>query len=325
MSNPIVPFEPVEVLSDLEFFGPDIHTAFARFLQIEVANGDATDDTIAAYFREVGLWVRWCDAKGVAPETVRRLHIEAYREDLKQQGLSVSTRSHKLSIIRRFYDGAVRAGLRKDNPAAGVKGGKDSTPPEEKIKALTSHALSKLADNISAETLIGKRDRAIVALMAVHGLRRVEIARLDEASLEEDGDKASLKVHGKGHRIRRVFLRPDTFNLLWVYLQSKRDLNYPAPGPLFVSHSNRSRGARISRRSLNDIVDHYLNASWLKRAGVSCHALRHTFGTLAVAGGAKIEHLRDAMGHSKLETTGIYVKAVERGKNNPANFIDVEF
>jgi site-specific recombinase XerD len=46
---------------------------------------------------------------------------------------------------------------------------------------------------------------------------------------------------------------------------------------------------------------------------------------VAVANGAKVEHLRDAMGHSKLETTSIYVKAVEKAKNNPAFFINVEF
>jgi integrase/recombinase XerD len=57
---------------------------------------------------------------------------------------------------------------------------------------------------------------------------------------------------------------------------------------------------------------------------VSCHTLRHTHGTLAVAGGAKVEQLRDSMGHKDIATTSIYVKAVERVKNNPAQFIDVD-
>ncbi|MDQ3814658.1 MAG: tyrosine-type recombinase/integrase, partial [Armatimonadota bacterium] len=77
-------------------------------------------------------------------------------------------------------------------------------------------------------------------------------------------------------------------------------------------------------RSLNAVVDRYLDATALKRMGVSCHALRHTFGTLSVAGGAKVEHVKDALGHSKLETTGIYVKAVERAKNNPSHCIGVD-
>ncbi len=328
-SGEIVPLAEViegEVLEDVDAQAPlDIHAAFAEFLRLDVANGDATADTIAAYEREVIMWAKWCQGQGVRPESVRRPHIVAYREEMKAQGLSVATRSHKLSIVRRFYEAAVQAGLMDGNPASGVKGGKDLTPGEEKIKALTHNALYLLAQSIPGDTLLGRRDRAIVALMAVHGLRRVEVARLDEESLEEDGATASLVVHGKGGRIRRVFLRPDTHAALHAYLCAKREGSYASGGALFVSHSNRTRGGRISRRSLNDIVDGYLSASALKKAGVSCHALRHTFGTLAVAGGAKVEHLRDAMGHSRLETTGLYVKAIERVKNNPANFIDVEF
>lgn len=324
----VVEGEVLEALQVLEVDAAsprDILDAFAQFLRLDVANGDATPDTIAAYQREVVMWVKWCQARDIVPQDARRSDIVAYREDLKRQGISVTTRSHKLSIVRRFYEAAVQAGLIAGNPASGVKGGKDLTPGEEKIKALTHNALARLAESIPQDTFLGRRDRAIIALMAVHGLRRVEVARLDEASLEEDGVTASLVVHGKGGRIRRVFLRADTFAVLHSYLSAKREAGYESVGPLFVSHSNRSRGARISRRSLNDIVDGYLSGAALKKSGVSCHALRHTFGTLAVAGGAKVEHLRDAMGHSRLETTGLYVKAIERVKNNPANFIDVEF
>lgn len=332
LSSEIVPLGEVvegEVLEALEALNAqaphEIHAAFAQFLRLDVANGDATPDTIAAYQREVVMWVKWCQDQSIAPQDACRSDIVAYREHLKSQGISVTTRSHKLSIVRRFYESAVQAGLMAGNPASGVKGGKDLTPGEEKIKALTHNALARLAESIPGDTLLGRRDRAIVALMAVHGLRRVEVARLDEESLEEDGSSASLVVHGKGGRTRRVFLRPDTHAVVHSYLSSKRELGYEGGGALFVSHSNRTRGGRISRRSLNDIVDKYLSGAALKKAGVSCHALRHTFGTLAVAGGAKVEHLRDAMGHSRLETTGLYVRAIERVKNNPANFIDVEF
>jgi site-specific recombinase XerD len=111
---------------------------------------------------------------------------------------------------------------------------------------------------------------------------------------------------------------------LKAYDAAKNAAMLPLEGAYFVAHCNHGReiDCRVSRSY--DIVDKHLNMSALKKSGVSCHALRHTFGTLAVAGGAKIEHLRDAMGHSNIETTAIYVRAVERSKNNPSNFIDVE-
>lgn len=306
----------------------DIHEAFARFMRVDVANGDATADTISAYFREVGNWVRWCHKYGIAPESARRVHIEAFREDLKQRGLSVVTRAHKLSIIRRFYESAVKEGLRPDNPAERVRAGKDLTNPEEKIKVLSERALSALVNALPVEGLSGRRDRAVIALMAAHGLRRIEIHRLNHESIQGDiggPELGILQVEGKGHKMRRVHLRPDTWAALSLYVATKFEAGYLTQGAVFVGHGNNGRGSRLSRVSLNAIVDKHLNAASLKKAGVSCHALRHTFGTLAVAGGAKVEHLRDAMGHSKLETTGIYVKAVEKAKNNPAFFINVEF
>ncbi len=304
--------------------GEDIFQAFSRFVQIHIAQGDATDDTIRAYYREVDFWVQWCQRHNVDVADARRIHIEMYRQEMKQQGLRINTRSHKLSIIRRFYDSAVEAGLRDNNPAAGVRGGKDQTPGEEKIKSLTNAALIRLMSVINTDKLVGKRDRAIIAMMAIHGLRRIEIERMNESSLLVQEDLASIEVQGKGNRMRQVYLRPDTYRVITDYLIAKHKAGFVAEGPCFISLSNRSRGQRISRRSLNEIVDHYLNEASLKRVGVSCHSLRHTFGTLSIAGGAKVEDLKEAMGHVEIESTELYVKAIARVENNPANFIDIE-
>ena len=295
------------------------------FLQIDVANGDATPDTIVAYRREVGAWVEWCRVNGFDAAGVSRHEVEMYREHLKQRGLAVSTRAFKLSIVRRFYDAAVRHNLIAQNPATGVRPGKDLTAPEDKMKTLDKAGLAALVAGIPGDTLAGARDRAIVGLMALHGLRRIEVHRLSHESLiGADSETPYLEVEGKGSKRRRVFLRDDTLNALSVYFYAKFEAGYKDQGAMFVAHGNNGRGQRLSRQALNEIVGKHLSAAHLKKAGVNCHALRHTFGTLAVAGGAKIEHLRDAMGHSNIETTSIYVKAVERSKHNPANFIDVE-
>ena len=310
------------------FIADNIYDAFAYFLRVEVANGDATEDTVEAYHREVGNWIKWCEARDSAPEKAQRFHLEAFREEMKRRGLAIPTRAHKLSIIRRFYESAIYAGLREDNPAGRVWAGKDLSSPEDKLNVLSEGALLALVDSLPDEGLSGLRDRLVVALMAAHGLRRVEIHRLNHENV--DGDLKSLQpgsllVDGKGHRVRRVFLRADTWASLVAYLREKEKSGYDSQGAIFVGHGNNGRGHRLSRVSINAIVDKYLNAAHLKKIGVSCHALRHTFGTLAVANGAQVEHLRDAMGHGRLETTGVYVKAVEKAKNNPAFFINVEF
>ena len=307
-----------------ETLPPTFAQAFADFLDIDVADGDATEDTVRTYLTSVASFLSWCANENLAPAAVRRADIERYRADLKLSGNAVATRARKLSIVRRFYEAAIKHGLVRDNPALRVRGGKDLTPPEEKIKALTRGALVDLLASIPLDTLLGRRDRAVIALMAVHGLRRIEVHRLDHAHIETGGEATALVVHGKGNRVRRVFLRDDTAAAVTAYIEAKTERGAALDGALFLSLSNRTSGQRLSRRGLNFVVDSYLHPLGLKRAGVSCHSLRHTHGTLAVSGGAKIEQLRDAMGHSKIETTSIYIRAVERVKNNPANFIDVE-
>ena len=299
--------------------------AFEWFLRIDVANGDATPDTVEAYRREVGAWVKWCESQGYDPANISRHEVEMYRESMKERGFAVSTRAFKLSIVRRFYDSAVRHGFAQTNPADGVRPGKDLTAPEDKMKVLDRESLTKLIAAIPGDTLAGTRDRAIVGLMALHGLRRIEVHRLDHASLRGgDSGNPHLEVQGKGSKRRLVYLRQDTFEALETYRHAKFEANLKDDGAIFVGHGNNGRGQRLSRQALNEIVAKHLNAANLKKLGVNCHALRHTFGTLSVAGGAKIEHLRDAMGHAHIDTTSIYVKAVEKQKYNPANFIDVE-
>ncbi len=306
----------------------NIYDAFAYFLRAEVASGDATQDTVEAYHREVGNWIKWCRARDLLPEDAQGYHLEAFREELKRRGLSIATRAHKLSIIRRFYESAVYVGLREDNPAADVWAGKDPTSPEEKLKILSEKALAALVLSLPHEGLSGLRDRAVVALMAAHGLRRVEIQRLNHESVvgnQRSSEPCSLLVDGRGHKVRRVFLRDDTWATLAAYFHEKEQAGYALQNAIFVGHGNNGRGQRLSRVSINAIVDKYLNAAHLKGIGVSCHALRHTFGTISIANGADLEHLRNTMGHALIETTGVYVKAVQKGKDNPAFFINVEF
>ena len=268
----------------------DAMDAFEWFLRIDVANGDATPDTVEAYRREVGAWVNWCQSQGYDPAQISRHEIEMYRESMKARGFAVSTRAFKLSIIRRFYDSAVRHGFAQTNPADGVRPGKDLTAPEDKMKVLDRESLAKLIAAIPGDTLAGTRDRAIVGLMALHGLRRIEVHRLDHASLRGgDSGNPHLEVQGKGSKRRLVYRRQDTFEALEIYRHAKFEANLKDEGAIFVGHGNNGRGQRLSRQALNEIVSKHLNAANLKKLGVNCHALRHTFGTLSVAGGAKIE------------------------------------
>src|ERR1039458_9617521 len=100
---------------------PAFDAAFADFLCIDVANGDASPDTVRSYRSEVTMWVSWCASQNFDPATVTPTHIKRYRQALLEGVYKPITIRWKLTIVRRFYEAARNAGLRADNPAAGVK------------------------------------------------------------------------------------------------------------------------------------------------------------------------------------------------------------
>jgi site-specific recombinase XerD len=95
--------------------------AFANFLRIDVANGDASADTLRTYRAQVGAWVQWCGEHGINPATATAMDVKTYRQALVTDGYKLQSVAFKLTLVRRFYDAAKEAGYRPDNPAAGVK------------------------------------------------------------------------------------------------------------------------------------------------------------------------------------------------------------
>ena len=94
----------------------DFHAAFADFLCIDVANGDASPDTVRSYRSEVALWVAWCASQNFDPATVTAMHIKRYRQALLEGGYKPITIRWKLTIVRPL--GGLR-GWRMSEPCAG--------------------------------------------------------------------------------------------------------------------------------------------------------------------------------------------------------------
>ena len=84
----------------------------------------------------------------------------------------------------------------------------------------------------------------------------------------------------------------------------------------------------MSRRGIGYLIDNYLTQCNLKRIdnhqSRSAHSLRHTAGTLSLAGGASLREVQDLLGHRDPETTAIYAHVLDRYENNPANRIDID-
>jgi site-specific recombinase XerD len=259
--------------------------------------------------------------------------LTKFRQLLRERGAQPATINRKLSALCAFVDHARKRGIVNWRVTDLVKGEKQRTDPKERIRqhlpAVTvegiAEALRKVLDALPDKGLQALRDKTIIALMALHGLHRVEVARLSLSDLiEEKEGLFSLRVFGKGDKIRIVQLRQDTTELLKRYLaalkRSKIEPIADAYGvPLFFS-LRKQKGKRLTLQQINNIVDEAFKAAGLKRKGLSCHSLRHSFGTIsATKRGVPIPDLAAYMGHSNISTTSLYAHAV--GVVNPSAMI----
>lgn len=146
------------------------------------------------------------------------------------------------------------------------------------------------------------RDLAIVGLMLLDGLRSCEVLALDRDDLLLP--ESQMRVRGKGNKPRWLPLPPETIQLLDHYLRLERPLNCGAP--LFVGLKGRARGRRLTAAGLRSLFRHHRRTTSVLKANP--HRFRHTFATDMVRAGISLPALMRLMGHSKIETTLVYVQ-----------------
>lgn len=304
--------------------------AFANFLRVDIANGDASADTLRHYRNEVAQWAAWCAQQGFDPATATVTHVKQYRAALVEHHYAPVSIRWKLSIIRRFYEAARNAGLRPDNPAAGVRSPRVRQAAES-FKYLSDEELTRLFAAIpdpdlaqGVEKVKRLRNLLMVTMMALQALRTIEVHRANVEDLTEKSEHLALLVRGKT-RDRIVYLRPDTARRMKQYLELRGKVERDAAGtPLFTALDRSHRGARLSRRHIRLQTDKYLRLADLKRPGISNHALRHTAATLGYLHTGDLRAVQDFLGHADPRQTSRYAHVVDMAKRNPALFIQAK-
>jgi len=288
----------------------------ADWLHLDVANGDACVDTLKTYRGNFEAWLTWCKENQVHPGQATIEDIKGWRQNLIAAGSKPSTISLKLTTVRRFYQSAVDRGILKSNPAANVRAPRERRAVKEQIKYLSAGEAELLFRAVPKDSEIKSlRDKAMIGLMALEGLRRVEIVRACASDIGSDLEGLRLLVHGKGKE-RFIYPREDTAQALQEYLTARGAVERDDHGePLFVQvRKGGTAMGRISRTGVNKVVDHYLQKAGLKRKGLSCHALRHTCGALLYQATRDVRAVQETLGHSNIATSAGYAHIVERGK-----------
>ena len=248
---------------------------------------------------------------------VTRAHVLAWRADQEQRGLAGATIRRKLAALASLFDhllenNAVAGG----NPVHGVKRPRIETN-EGKTPALGDHQAKALLEAPDPSTLKGQRDRAILAVLLYHGLRREEAALLKVADILERRGIQHLRIHGKGGKLRYVPLHPVAADRIYTYLEQSGHHREDPKAPLFRPLRGRQTGAGISANGLYALVGQYAKAAGIEVAGLGVHGLRATAATNALEHEADIAKVQAWLGHANISTTRMYDRRHSRPEDSP--------
>ena len=280
---------------------------------------DKSPETRGTYRRTLNEFERYHATRAARPSSRFRFvedDVEAYKTYLMdERELSQVSVSTYLTALRRLCDYLVARGDLEENPARGVKGNR--RPQSHSRGVLTEAEVDTLFEAVPQATEIGRRDRALMALMVYGGLSEIELVRADVGDLDRTLMGTFLRVQGKGRETKdeRVELDAEALDPLEIYLLDREAARPSAP--LFVSLGHRSAGTRLNTRSVRGRVNGHLRAAKVKRRGISPHSLTHTAALIWLNSGMAVEEVRRRMRHGTLETTMISFKKQGLLKDRP--------
>ena len=253
--------------------------------------------------------------------SVARSHIIAWRKDMERRGLAPASIRRKLSALSSLFDYLCERNAVTGNPVDGVKrpmanGNEGSTP------ALGDAQARKLLEAPPADTLKGVRDRAILATLLYHGIRREELCGLRVKDLHSRQGVMHFRVKGKRSKIRFVPVNAAAQRMIEDYLALTGHRS-DVEGALFRPVKNNRTG-RLDRHLdpasvYQNIVRKYGLETGLSAEvmGLCVHSLRATAATNALSHDSDIAKVQEWLGHANVSTTRLYDRRKSKPEDSP--------
>jgi integrase/recombinase XerC len=262
---------------------------FLKYLEIERA---ASAHTLRAYRKDLEEFSKFVNIK---PEDVELADVRGFIAEQIKSGLNKTSVSRRLASIRSFFKFLYREGYKRINPAKLV-----SKPKLPKLlpRFLSVDDAFALVERPVGTGFLPARDRAILELLYSSGLRVSEISSLniDDINTKE----GFLKVKGKGRKERMVPVGSKAIDAIKSYMVERIALK-SKDRFLFLNR----RGKGFSDRGVRRLVVKYARMTGIS-GKIGPHALRHTFATHLLQGGADLRVIQELLGHSSLSTTQKY-------------------
>lgn len=270
--------------------------SFLEYLQYERAY---SADTIVAYRNDLKQFEDYCqkEAGGISLAEAGAEDIREWIVQMMDKAYTATSINRKLSALRSFYKFLLKREAIKVDPMQKVTGPKNKKPLPVFIK---EEAMNRLLDDVDpGQGFEGVRDRMIIAMFYVTGMRLSELIGLDDKDV--DVESLTLKVTGKRNKQRVIPFGPELKEEIEAYVKARNEAVPVRSEAFFI----RKTGERLYPSIVERIVKRNLSkVTTVKKR--SPHVLRHSFATAMLNHQADLNAVKELLGHESLRTTQIY-------------------
>ncbi|HIQ88663.1 TPA: tyrosine recombinase [Candidatus Galligastranaerophilus faecipullorum] len=257
-----------------------------------------SSNTVRAYIGDVFTFLIWADNLNV--DEIDTKKFSEYLYFIQKINYTKTTVARKIASIRAFYKFLYQEEIIDSNPADAIRAPKR---PKSLPDFMSEEEVENILRNVKIETPAGYRNRVILELLWVSGMRISELSGLNYENLNLEQNE--IKVLGKGSKERIVLIPDKTKENLKNYIDNVSDLIYKTKktpqSPLFINYN----GFRLQNQSIRKALNEVVQKIELPKK-VTPHVFRHSFATRMLENGADLRIVQELLGHASISNTQIY-------------------
>jgi len=275
---------------------------FLEFFTVNIRN----PNTRAAYARAAGAFLRWCEEQRIGElARIQPVHVAAYIEQLGREMSPPSVKQH-LAGLRMLFDWLVTGQVIPSNPAHSVRGPRHSVS-KGATPVLSSEEARELLTGMNVSTVVGLRDRALIAVMTYSFARVGAVVALAVEDYFPQKKRWWLRLHEKNGKVNEMPCHHKLEDYLDAYIKAA-GIADDRKGPLFrpaIGKTKKLGPGAMSRTDVWSMVRRRAADAGIETA-IGCHSFRATGITDYLTNGGRIEVAQRMAGHSNAKTTGLY-------------------